>query len=659
MAKTKKMTETELQARVQQEIEASIGYGGDVVSEQREQSQQYYFAEPFGNEQVGRSSYVDSTVQDSIEWMKPSLMRVFASGDTVVTFNPVTPEDLPGAAQATDYINHVFLKENHGWKIMLDWFHDALLLKNGWVKVWYDYSEEKQREEYARLTDLEFEALVMDEDVEVIEHTETTEDVQGIPMVEHDVVIMRTNSDGRIRVENVMPDEILIARESRSVQESAFVCHRVKKTVTELREMGFKIDPDELSDAGEIDELSPQRLAKYSFDDTYGVGIWGDDGTNNNDKSTWTYWLHECYIRADYNNDGLSELLKVCMIGKKILSVDEVDRIPFVTLTPIPIPGKVIGQSIADLTMPLQRIKSSIMRNVLDSMWLSNQPRVAVVDGMVNIDDLTSQRVGGIIRTKTQGAIQPLPNNPIEAHTFGLIEYLDSVRESRTGVSKTSMGLNKDALTSHTTATAVNQVMNASHSRLELVARNFAETGVKELFETMYALLQLNQNKKQVVKLRNTWVEVRPDQWNDKMDATVAVGVGSGNKDQQVAHLSNMLQFATQSMSGGLQLFNEQNLYNIVSQLIKAQGFINVNDYVTDPSTIPPPEDPGVDPQMQMAQAEMQLKNQELEIKAGELELKRQKLAQEAQKDAVDAQLKAAELQLESEQNRAVAIGAT
>jgi len=653
------MTETELQARVQQEIEASIGYGGDVVSEQREQSQQYYFAEPFGNEQVGRSSYVDSTVQDSIEWMKPSLMRVFASGDTVVTFNPVTPEDLPGAAQATDYINHVFLKENHGWKIMLDWFHDALLLKNGWVKVWYDYSEEKQREEYARLTDLEFEALVMDEDVEVIEHTETTEDVQGIPMVEHDVVIMRTNSDGRIRVENVMPDEILIARESRSVQESAFVCHRVKKTVTELREMGFKIDPDELSDAGEIDELSPQRLAKYSFDDTYGVGIWGDDGTNNNDKSTWTYWLHECYIRADYNNDGLSELLKVCMIGKKILSVDEVDRIPFVTLTPIPIPGKVIGQSIADLTMPLQRIKSSIMRNVLDSMWLSNQPRVAVVDGMVNIDDLTSQRVGGIIRTKTQGAIQPLPNNPIEAHTFGLIEYLDSVRESRTGVSKTSMGLNKDALTSHTTATAVNQVMNASHSRLELVARNFAETGVKELFETMYALLQLNQNKKQVVKLRNTWVEVRPDQWNDKMDATVAVGVGSGNKDQQVAHLSNMLQFATQSMSGGLQLFNEQNLYNIVSQLIKAQGFINVNDYVTDPSTIPPPEDPGVDPQMQMAQAEMQLKNQELEIKAGELELKRQKLAQEAQKDAVDAQLKAAELQLESEQNRAVAIGAT
>lgn len=658
MAKKQKMTETELQARVQQEIEASIGYGGDVVSEQREQAQQYYFAEPFGNEQVGRSSYVDSTVQDSIEWMKPSLMRVFASGDTVVTFNPVTPEDLPGAAQATDYINHVFLKENNGWKIMLDWFHDALLLKNGWVKVWYDYSEEKQREEYARLTDLEFEALVMDEDVEVIEHTETTEDVQGIPMVEHDVVIMRTNSDGRIRVENVMPDEILIARESRSVQESPFICHRVKKTVTELREMGFKIDPDELSDAGEIDELSPQRLARYTFDDTYGVGIWGDDEANNADKSTWTYWLHECYIRADYNNDGLSELRKVCMIGKKILENVEVDRIPFVTLTPIPIPGKVIGQSIADLTMPLQRIKSSIMRNVLDSMWLSNQPRVAVVDGMVNIDDLTSQRVGGVVRTKTQGAIQPLPNHPIEAHTFGLIEYLDSVRESRTGVSKTSMGLNKDALTSHTTATAVNQVMNASHSRLELVARNFAETGVKELFETMYTLLQLNQNKKKIVKLRNTFVEVRPDQWNDKMDATVAVGVGSGNKDQQIAHLSNMLQFATQAMSGGLQLFNEQNLYNIVSQLIKAQGFINVNDYVTDPSTIPPPQ-PGVDPQMQMAQAEMQLKNQELEIKAGELELKRQKLEQDAQNDAVDAQLKAAELQLESEQNRAVAIGAT
>ena len=155
------------------------------------------------------------------------------------------------------------------------------------------------------------------------------------------------------------------------------------------------------------------------------------------------------------------------------------------------------------------------MRNVLDSMYLSNQPRLSVQEGMVNLDDLLTQRVGGIVRTKAPNAIVPLPNHPIEAHTFGLIEYLDGVRESRTGVSRMSQGLNDNALTSHTTATAVNQVMSASHSRLELVARVFAETGVKELMERIYELLQKNQDKEKVVQLRGEWIGVRPDQWND------------------------------------------------------------------------------------------------------------------------------------------------
>ena len=661
MAKQPKMTETELLNRIKQEVQSAIGYGGDTVSTQQELAQQYYFSEPFGNEQEGRSNYISSDVQDSIEWMKPSLMRVFASGDHVVTFNPVGEEDVAMAEQATDYVNHVFLKANNGWKVLLDFFHDALLLKNGWLKVWWDYSEEIDREEYKNLKDLEFKNLLDDPDIEVVEHTEylSEDSVEGMEITFHDVVIKRTEANGRIRVENVQPNEVLVARESRSVQEARFICHRVKKTVTELREMGFEIDPDEISSTGDMDELSPARLAKYSYDDTWNVGIWGDAEALGDDKSTWTYWLHECYVKCDWDNDGLSELRKVCVIGDTILENVAVDRIPFVTITPLPIPGKVYGLSIADLTMPLQRIKSSIMRNVLDSMWLSNQPRLAVQEGMVNLDDLLTQRVGGVVRTKAPNAIMPLPNHPIEGHTFGLVEYLDGVRESRTGVSRMSQGLNEDALTSHTTATAVNQVMSAAHSRLELIARNFAETGVKELFEVIYELLQKNSFKNEVIKLRNNWVEVDPTQWREKMDATVSVGVGSGNKQEQIGHLSNLLQLAAQSMQGGLPLFNPQNMYNIISQLIKAQGFINVSDYVTNPATIPPQQPQGPSPEQQQAQAEIQLKQSELEIKSGELELKRAQLMQKAEEAEVDASLRAAELNLEREQKRAVAIGRT
>ena len=237
-----------------------------------------------------------------------------------------------------------------------------------------------------------------------------------------------------------------------------------------------------------------------------------------------------------------------------------------------------------------------------------------------------------------------------------MLEYLDGVRESRAGVSKMSQGMNENALTSHTTATAVNAVMTAAQSRVELIARNFAETGVKDLMLIIYKLLYQNQDRERVVMLRNQWVPVRPDVWKDKYDCTVSVALGQGNKDQQMTHLSQMLSFAGEAMKGGLKIVNEQNMYNLGASLVKAMGFQNVNDFLTDPSQIP---DQGPSPQEQMAQAQMENDRKELEIKAAEIQIKAQKVKQEAQASAVDSQLKVAELQLEREQKRAVAIGAT
>ena len=239
-----------------------------------------------------------------------------------------------------------------------------------------------------------------------------------------------------------------------------------------------------------------------------------------------------------------------------------------------------------------------------------------------------------------------------------MLEYLDGVRESRAGVSRMSQGLNENALTSHTTATAVNAVMGAANSRVELVARNFAETGVKDLMITIYELLMKNQDKERMIMLRNEWVPVRPDTWKDRYDCTVSVALGSGDKDQQMSHLSQMLQFASQAMQGGLPIVNVQNMYNLGASLVKAMGFQNVDDFLTDPSKIPP-QPPQPDPKQQEMQMEAQIKQKELEIKAGELQLKAQKIQQEYEKLKIDSSLKQQELNLEKEQNRAVAIGAT
>ena len=225
-----KLSDEELVTRIRGEITDSLGYG-DTISKQREMAMDYYYSLPFGNEVEGRSQYVDSTVQDTIEWIKPSLMRIFASGDEMVKFSPHGPEDVEMAKQATDYVNYVFTKDNDGWEILYSWFTDALMQKNGIVKVWWEEYGESQREEYHDLGEMELQALLQSPEVEVVEHTAYEE--TGL----HDVVILRTNTGGKVKVENVPPDEFLISRESKSIDDARFICHRVQKSLSDLREM--------------------------------------------------------------------------------------------------------------------------------------------------------------------------------------------------------------------------------------------------------------------------------------------------------------------------------------------------------------------------------------------------------------------------------------
>ena len=655
-----KITEDALLARIQSEITDSLGYS-DEISKQREIAMEYYYGLPFGNEVEGRSSFVDTTVQDSIEWIKPSLMRVFASGDEIVKFNPVGPEDEPMARQATDYVNYVFMRQNPYWEILYSWFTDALLSKNGIVKCWWDETDQWDREEYKGLTDIEFEALIIDEDIEVVEHTPYTENQgqngQTAPMQLHDIVISRNNSKGKVTIENVPPSEFLINREAKSIKDARYVCHRVRKTLSELREMGYDVDPTELG-YGEDDTLAfdSERMARFKYDES--SRSMGFGAAELNDETLRSYYLHESFLRTDYDGDGVAELRKVCTVGSQVLANEPIDKIPFVSLTPIKIPHKFFGLSIADQVSPLQLIKSTLIRNLMDNMYNQNFGRVAVLEGQANLDDLLTQRPGGVVRVKSPNAVMPLPTPALEPYSFQMLEYLDSIRESRAGVTKNSQGLNEDALTSHTTATAVAQVMTASQQRIELIARQFAETGVKDLMMSIYELVQKNQDKESYVKLRGEWIPVNPSSWKDRFDCTVSVALGHGNRDQQLTHLGTMMQFASQAMSGGLSIVSEQNLYNMGAALVRNMGFVNVQDFLTDPAAQQQgQEQPS--PEEQQAMVETQVKQKEVEIKLAELQLKQQKLQLDAAQMRMDGYLKMEELKLEDEQKRPVAIGAT
>ena len=648
MASSKKISDEELVQRVNNEIADALGYH-DTVNEQREEALDYYYGMPLGNEVDGRSQYVDSSVMDTIEWIKPSLMRVFASGDEMVTFNPVGPEDVESAQQATDYVNFIFTKDNPGWEILYTWFTDALLQKNGIVKCYWDEYEDWNREEYNGLDEQEFNVLLLNPGVEVLEHTAYSDDYGA----KHDVVITRKAYVGKVKVENVPPEEFLISREAKTIEDARFTCHRVLKTLSELRLMypDKDLDPKDLG-SGEDNYLFQSDLARFDFDNSRGLP-WGDGNIMSEDESLRTYWLHESFMKIDYDGDGIAELRKVCSVGQEVLANEEIDSIPFISITPIKIPHKFFGLSIADLVLDIQKIKSVLMRNLMDNMYNQNFGRYAVLEGQANLDDLLTQRPGGVVRVKSPNAIMPLATPQLEQSSFSMLDYLDKLRESRSGVNKFSQGLNENALTSHTTATAVSATMTAAQSRVELIARCFAETGVKDLMRNIYELVMKNQDHQRVVMLRNKWVPVRPDMWRDKMDCTVSVGIGNGNRDQQLMHLTTMLSFAGDAMRGGLKIVNEKNMYNMGAALVKNMGFQNVDDFLTDPESVPPQPDP----REQMEQAELQLKQKEIEIKAAHIQVEQMKIQQKAAEAQVDAQLKVAELKLEAEQGRGVALG--
>jgi len=649
MAKSRKMTERELAAHLEGEITSSLGYLDGKLTTQRSDALDRYYGKKYGNEQEGRSQIVTRDVADVIEWIMPSLMKIFTGGDKVVQFEPQGPEDVEMAKQSTDYVNYVIMRQNPGFSIIYQWFKDALLQKNGIVKHYWDDTSETLREEYKNLTEEEFTALLMDDNVEVKQHTENggEEQMDAVSLapqaVTHDVIVNRTYADGQVRIEPVPPEEFLINKYAKTIEDARFVGHRVKRTKSELIEQGYSKAKVEKAFNNDEADYKAERLARFNHEQNSAPEGDLDDGI----------WITECYVRVDFDNDGIAELRKVTKVGDELFDNEAVDSVPFSSLTPIPMPHKFYGLSVYDLISDLQLIKTTLMRNLLDNMYLTNNGRYEVVEGQANLDDLMTSRPGGIVRVRTPGAVNPLTTPQLDQNSFNILGYLDSIREERTGVNKNAMGLSEGALKSHQTATGVGQVMTAAQQKIELIARIFAETGMKQLAQSVYQLIQKYEKPEKLVRLNNKWVNMYPSEWREKMDCTAQVGLGFGNKDMNLMHLGRLaqtIQMIAQHPAAGM-LLKPKNVYNLVSEQIKAMGMKNVDDFITDPGDAQVPQQQGPSPEEQAKQQEAQLKAKELEVKMQKIqiesELKQQEMKLDAQKAQQNLELKKAEANVE------------
>ncbi len=677
----KKMTDDELASKLSNEIESASGNFNTELSEQREDAMKYYLGEKFGNEIEGRSEIVTTDVRDTIEYIMPSLMRIFTTHNNVAEFEPQGPEDVEMAQQATDYVNYVFNKQNNGFKVLYDAFKDALISKTGVIKHFWEEKTEVSKENYTNLTEIEYQSILANDDMEVIEHTEVIIQKQQVDdfgnlispaIVEHDVKVKKTKTDGQVRVLSVPPEEFLVSRRATSVEDASFVCHRVKKSVSDLILEGYpKSLVDELPSYTQNNaEFNEERIARFSYDDDSSPG---DEGEGPSRK----VWLEECYMHIDYDNDGIAELRKITKGGHIILDNEEIDSIPFSTICPLPIPHKFHGMSIADTVQDIQLIKSTIMRNLLDNMYLTNNARYAVLAGQVELDDLLSSKPGGIVRMRAPGAVTALPTPQIQPYAFQMVQYLDGIREERSGVSKMSQGLNPDVLTSHVTSGAISAATESAMQRIELIARIFAETGIKDLFRNIYSLVQRYEDRQKMAYLNGKFVPIDVSRWKEKLNCTVNVGVGSGSQQSKTQTMGSIMQIIQGLVqNGGMgSIVTPENIYNAVSEFIAQSGYKNADQFISNPAMMPPkpPPEPTLDEKVaqQKAQVELQklqLQAQELqidtELKAQELKLKQEEAAinlalkqQELQIKKSQLELNEQELALEAVQNRPVGIG--
>ena len=631
------------------------------VGEERSESTEYYLgSEPEATSTL-QSEFISTDVRDTVLFMLPSVMRTFFGTKKVVEFVPNGPEDIPLAEQQTDYINYIVQQKNQGFNVLYSAFKDALVRKTGFVKGFWDDSITASTHEYTGLDPQAYQALVLDPNVEIVEESVTMQSIttvdpvsgeevtQEIPAM-YDITIRRVKAKNQVCLEAIPPEEVLISRHARDIKSASYVAHRMIKSVSELVAMGY--DADEIEEYASYagTTLDPESYDEQQARNPFDNMVYPD----RNDSGGKDVLYIEHYLFYDFDGDGIDERIRVCTIGDglHILNVEQWDDLPIVMFCPDPEPHTAIGSCPADYLKPIQAAKSQIMRDTLDSLGHSIFPRMAVVEGQVNIDDVLNTDIGQPIRVRAPGMVQPFSVPFVGKEAFPVLGYLDESKENRTGVSKASAGLNADALQSSTKA-AVAATMSGAQGRIELICRHFAEGGMKDLFTLINNLVIKHQNSQDVFRLNGKFIPVDPRYWNADKDLIVNVAISKSSDEEKFAILGSVAgkqEQILQTLGPNNPMVSLQQYANTLSRMIEMAGFKDPESFInTEVPPMPPsPEQTKPDATELLAQAEAQKAQVQAQKAIIDAETDRMKIIMDddRSRDIEEAQirLKAAEL---------------
>jgi hypothetical protein len=567
----------ELQTLVTRQIEEAANWRGENLDSDQAEATKYYKGEPFGNEEAGRSRVVTRDVKQVIQAMLPSLMRIFFGPDKAVEFRPRSPEDVQAAEQQTDYVNYVIREDNKGFLVIHGAFKDAMVRKIGVIKWWWEEKEEVSGHTITGIDEQQLAAVMSDEEVTDFEIVDRYTGPEGIQLF--DCEITRTQDDGKARIDVVAGEHFFFSPNARSLDEADIVAHIKETPASEVIAMGFD-EKDVMGhrmggqqNAGTNTELRDARR----FDGA-------EDSFSSQDVAPEReeVLFGEAWIRFDLDGDGKSERIKCFVIGEQyeILSHEKADDVPFALFCPDPEPNTLVGESVADDVKDIQKVKSSVIRGMLDSLTLALNPRQEVVEGEVNIKDVMNTEMGGVIRVLKPGMYKELIHDFARSggSAFPMLAYLDQEKEDRTGISKAAAGLDADALQSATKA-AVAATLSGSQQHIEMLARVFAETGMTDLYAGVLRLVTKHQDRARMIRLRNEWVEVDPRSWNASMDVKVNLALGKGSSEEQIQLLQLVAGEQKEQLMQGSPLVTLVEYRNTLSRMVELAGFANPQEF--------------------------------------------------------------------------------
>lgn len=590
-----------LQAQIGIYYNSAIGYHEGELGVKARMGWEYYYGNLPEPVTRGSSRWVDRSVWESCNGVLQELISVFTSSENAVKFSPMHSRDGVNALASTAMVNKILLRENEGYNVLHDAFKECLVTRNSFIKRYWKTTKQTFSEEFDNMSkdelDLYLESLegeiieftseiavgtVVDEDGDELDETppdeaQTTETYSG-------KVVYEVTKEG-VCVEYVPFEQVIIEPTAKSLSDANYIAHRVKKSKDELIIMGFDKETIESINAGSSDiesgVIANSRVNNMNPLNVSDVVMTGDDKSDQ-------VWLHEHYIKTSLPM-GKLEILQVFTINGQILEVNRVNEFPFETFTPFPVPGSIWGESVFDITKDIQDLNTSLIRGMIDNIMNANFRRYSAIKGQYDRESLLNNRPGGVIEMSQVGAVTPFPYHQLPAGIDGLLEYINSKKEERTGVSKVGQGLDPNVFKNDNSTATVNMVMTAAQNRLRMVARNIAQRGMMSLMLSIYNLVRANGTKPIMVETAQGSIQIDPRQLPVRNEMIVSVAVGDGERRERAAALQSVMMAMTQTPQ--LQQFLQpQNAYYLATQLFESMGIYDTENYVTPLDQIPPPE---------------------------------------------------------------------